>query len=119
MSTELDIDDAVGQVAGTLAADELAGLRARAAELEAMLEQREADIGQACKAACDRGRACERAEVENARLQRDAARLDWLSEPDNAIGNVQLPTQCVESNPDSLRGAIDMAMAMPEKGKHT
>ena len=42
----------------------------------------------------------------------DARRLDWLADPDNAIGNVQLPTVCVEANLESLRGAIDMAMRM-------
>ena len=48
------------------------------------------------------------AEIE--RLQRDAARLDWLADVENTIGNVQLPTACVERNVHSLRDAIDDAM---------
>lgn len=45
-------------------------------------------------------------------LQADKARIDWLADRDNHIGNVQLPMACVEANIESLRGAIDMAMAM-------
>lgn len=51
---------------------------------------------------------------ENAALRADAARLDWLADKDNEIGNVQLPTHCVTANLDSLRGAIDMAMREQE-----
>ena len=40
----------------------------------------------------------------------DTARLDWLADPGNTIGNVQLPTECVERNLHSLRAAIDDAM---------
>lgn len=40
----------------------------------------------------------------------DAARLDWLADPENMIGAVQLPSHCVTANPHSLREAIDMAM---------
>ena len=43
----------------------------------------------------------------------DKARLDWLSDRDNAIGNVQLPTECVTRNLHSLRAAIDDAMNLP------
>lgn len=43
-------------------------------------------------------------------LRKDAERLDWLSDPENNIGNVQLPISCVENNLHSLRGAIDEAM---------
>jgi hypothetical protein len=42
--------------------------------------------------------------------ERDAARLDWLADPDNHIGNVQLPKECVIQNLHSLRDAIDAAM---------
>lgn len=45
-------------------------------------------------------------------LESDAARLDWLADPNNNIGNVQLPTRCVLDNIGSLRAAIDAAMAM-------
>lgn len=47
-------------------------------------------------------------EVE--RLRADELRLDWLADKNNAIGNVQLPTACVQANLHCLRGAIDMAM---------
>lgn len=53
-------------------------------------------------------------EAENARLRKDAERLDWLADPDNWLGNVDLPTQCVMANLDSLRCAIDMAMKLPK-----
>lgn len=43
-------------------------------------------------------------------LKRDKERIDWLADPQNNIGNVQLPTACVERNPHSLRDAIDDAM---------
>ena len=42
----------------------------------------------------------------------DTKRLDWLADADNSIGNVLLPTACVENNIGSLREAIDMAMAI-------
>ena len=45
-------------------------------------------------------------------LERDKARLDWLADPGNEIGAVQLPRKCVEENLDSLRSAIDAAMEM-------
>ena len=54
-----------------------------------------------------------RKEFEALRL--DELRLDWLGLVDNTIGNVQLPTQCVLDHPDSLRDAIDAAMAMEAK----
>lgn len=49
-------------------------------------------------------------ERENNALRADAARLDWLADKDNEIGNVLLPTHCVTANLGSLRDAIDMAM---------
>lgn len=48
-------------------------------------------------------------------LAADARRLDWLGDPENQRGVVQLPTACVERNIDSLRRAIDAAMAMDVK----
>ena len=55
-------------------------------------------------------------ERENEMLRADAARLDWLADPSNGIGNVQLPTHCVTANLGSLRDAIDMAMREQEHG---
>lgn len=49
---------------------------------------------------------------ENAELQKDKARLDWLANVDNTIGNVLLPTDIVERNLGSLRDGIDEAMGM-------
>ena len=40
----------------------------------------------------------------------DTVRLDWLADPANKIGNVALPTECVERHLDSMRDAIDAAM---------
>ena len=48
-----------------------------------------------------------RAEVEALRADKD--RIDWLADPENAIGNVQLPREVVEANLHSLRDAIDAA----------
>ena len=48
-----------------------------------------------------------RAEID--RLRKDADRMDWLADPANTIGNVQLPRECVEQNLHSLRDAIDAA----------
>ena len=45
-------------------------------------------------------------------LEADKKRLDWLADPSNHIGNVQLPTEAVMANPHSLRAAIDAAMEM-------
>lgn len=42
---------------------------------------------------------------------RDTARLDWLADRDNAIGQVLLPTECVIAHLD-MRAAIDAAMAL-------
>lgn len=53
--------------------------------------------------------------VSKAKLQAllcDKARLDWLADPNNMLGNVQLPVECVERHIDSLRDAIDDAMTM-------
>lgn len=58
-------------------------------------------------------RAIEQAVLQSPEVQalkRDKERLDWLADPKNNIGNVQLPIVCVERNPHSLREAIDAAM---------
>lgn len=47
------------------------------------------------------------------RLRMDEVRLDWLGDPANASGLVQLPTASVERHPGDLRAAIDDAMARP------
>lgn len=56
---------------------------------------------------------------EHAELLRDRARLDWLADPKQHLGNVQLPRVCVAENLDSLRGAIDAAMKMHAEGSAT
>ena len=42
-------------------------------------------------------------------MERDKERLDWLADPENRIGNVQLPVGAVTENVHSLRAAIDAA----------
>ena len=42
----------------------------------------------------------------------DTVRLDWLEDPANKIGNIILPTECMEQHLDSMRDAIDAAMQM-------
>lgn len=42
----------------------------------------------------------------------DTDRVDWLADPDNTIGNIQLPRDVVLGNVASLRDAIDEAMSM-------
>ena len=37
--------------------------------------------------------------TEVQRLRADAARLDWLADPGNQIGNVHLPIECVLAPP--------------------
>ena len=44
------------------------------------------------------------------RAEQDSKRIDWLADKSNTIGNVHLPTECVERNLHSLRAAIDDAM---------
>lgn len=61
----------------------------------------------------DLSRAIEQAVLQSPEVQAlklDKGRLDWLSDPENTIGNVLLPTECVNRNPHSLRDAIDDAM---------
>lgn len=50
--------------------------------------------------------------------QTDTTRLDWLADVNNKIGNVQLPTACVENNLSSLRNAIDAAMEIDKESKN-
>jgi hypothetical protein len=42
----------------------------------------------------------------------DTKRIDWLASPNQNIGNVQLPSECVERNIHCLRSAIDEAMSI-------
>ena len=49
---------------------------------------------------------------ENNALRKDRARLDWLADVDNNIGNVKLPRDIIERNLHSMRDAIDEAMAI-------
>lgn len=42
----------------------------------------------------------------------DKRRLDWLADLNNTIGQVLLPTACVEANLHDMRAAIDAAMRM-------
>ena len=49
---------------------------------------------------------------ENAELKKDKARIDWLADANNTIGNVALPRDVVERNLHSLRAAIDDAMVL-------
>lgn len=51
-------------------------------------------------------------EAELKELLKDKARLDWLADVDNTIGNVILPTDIVERNLGSLRDGIDEAMSI-------
>ena len=58
-----------------------------------------------------------RAEVDKLKitfheLLKDRARLDWLADVNNNIGNVLLPTDIVERNLGSLRDGIDEAMKL-------
>lgn len=48
--------------------------------------------------------------VRAKRAEQDSKRIDWLADKDNYIGNVTLPTECVERNLHSLRAAIDDSM---------
>ena len=50
--------------------------------------------------------------AEVRRLQADKRRIDWLSDRNNTLGQVLLPTACVVENPSDMRAAIDMAMGL-------
>ena len=45
-------------------------------------------------------------------LLKDKARLDWLADVNNTIGNITLPRDIVERNLHSMRAAIDEAMVV-------
>lgn len=47
-------------------------------------------------------------------LKRDKERLDWLADPKNNIGIVQLPIDCSVNYLHSMRDAIDAAMEKQE-----
>ena len=49
-------------------------------------------------------------------LRGDKELLDWLADPENEAGNVQLPTKCVMENMGSLRDAIRQAMQSNTEG---
>ena len=49
---------------------------------------------------------------ENADLRKDKARIDWLADPAQNIGDLILPRDIVERNLHSMRAAIDEAMEM-------
>lgn len=48
-------------------------------------------------------------------LRADWARLEWLADRENGIGNVQLPTMRVVNNLHDMRAAIDEAMQIDPK----
>ena len=49
---------------------------------------------------------------ENVELRKDKARIDWLADPAQNIGDLTLPRDIVERNLHSMRAAIDEAMEM-------
>lgn len=49
---------------------------------------------------------------ENAELKKDKARLDWLADANQNIGDLALPRDIVERNLHSMRAAIDEAMVV-------
>lgn len=55
--------------------------------------------------------------ADNLRLRHDELRLDWLADPVNNNGAVQLPYQCVIENMGSMRAAIDASMRLNSKGQ--
>ena len=64
-------------------------------------------------------RKIEKMQTEIAELRKDCARLDWLADPGNNIGIVQLPIDCVKNNIHSLRAAIDAAMGIKDEGDNS
>ena len=57
-------------------------------------------------------------EAELQELLNDKARLDWLANVNNSIGNVLLPRDIVERNLGSLRAGIDEAMLIDMTGNY-
>jgi hypothetical protein len=80
-----------------------------ARQLELELAESKREIEQFEKALLDEDRR---------KLEQDKTRLDWLSDPANTTGNVLLPSAIVERNLDSLRNAIDEAMAQDAQERH-
>ena len=54
--------------------------------------------------------ACQLIGEELVEAEKDSARLDWLADPKNTVGNVVLPSEYIMDNLDSMRAAIDAAM---------
>lgn len=113
--------DAASAHAARSAADEIERLQAENAALVEALRTKDSCARQ-CEGAAYREEA-KRLKLENAALlaqlkeaAKDTSRLDWLADANQTIGNVMLPTECVEKAL-TLRGAIDMAMAMDGEGK--
>jgi hypothetical protein len=64
-------------------------------------------------------RQCRKLTAEVERLTHDERRLNWLADPSNLIGYVQLPTACVEAHSTDMRAAIDAAMVIGDiYGRH-
>ena len=51
-------------------------------------------------------------ETELQELLKDKARIDWLADPAQNIGDLILPRDIVERNLHSMRAAIDEAMVV-------
>lgn len=51
-------------------------------------------------------------EPELQELLKDKARIDWLADPAQNIGDLILPRDIVERNLHSMRAAIDEAMSI-------
>ena len=56
--------------------------------------------------------AVTRMKTERNNAIEDTKRIDWLADPEQFNGYIQLPTACVENNLHSLRAAIDEAMSL-------
>lgn len=87
------------------------GLKHEIGDLHMTLKQREDFIGTKQMDCLIAIKDREKAEAALAECREDANRLDWLADKENSIGDVMLPTECVEKNPHSLRAAIDAARA--------
>lgn len=86
--------------------------RAQLDELKATLANRDATLEALDDAAGVMMKRMAEVQREVESLRADKARMDWLADKENKIGNVELPLAIVYENPHSLRGAIDAAMAM-------
>ncbi len=70
------------------------------------------DDGEVDSVECDNCYAGAPVEAWNKRDNADAKRIDWLADPEQFTGSIQLPKECVEKNLHSLRAAIDAAMEL-------